>query len=64
MVLRPIRQAYSMTQVLDMEPQIEVTIDLLCQKLDQRFVKPGIACNMADYLLYGLSRENYIVGGC
>ncbi|EYE94002.1 cytochrome P450 [Aspergillus ruber CBS 135680] len=52
MVLRPIRQAYSMTQVLDMEPQIEVTIDLLCQKLDERFVKPGIACNMADYLLY------------
>lgn len=61
MALRPIRQAYSMTQVLDMEPQIEATIDLLCEKLDERFVKPGVACNMADYLLYGTSRDKYII---
>lgn len=54
MALRPIRQAYSMTQVLDMEPQIEEIIDLLCEKLDERFVRPGVPCNMADYLLYGM----------
>lgn len=64
MALRPIRQAYSMTQVLDMEPQIEATIDLLCEKLDERFVKLGVACNMADYLLYGMSCDKCIIDGC
>jgi hypothetical protein len=54
MALRSIRLAYSITQVLDMEPQIEATIDLLCEKLDERFV----------YLLYGTSRVIYIIEGC
>lgn len=53
-----------MTQVLDMEPQIEATIDLLCEKLDERFVKLGVACNMADYLLYGMSCDKCIIDGC
>jgi len=50
-----------MTQVLDMEPQIEATIDLLCEKLDERFVRTGISCNIADYLLYGTSHVIYIL---
>jgi len=62
--VRPMRQAYSMSQVLNMEPQIEATIDLLCEKLDERFVKTGVSCNMADYLLYGMSHVIYITEGC
>ena len=58
------RQAYSMSQVLNMEPQIEATIDLLCEKLDERFVKTGVSCNMADYLLYGMSHVICIIEGC
>ena len=62
--VRPMRQAYSMSQVLNMEPQIEATIDLLCEKLDERFVKTGVSCNMADYLLYGMSHVICIIEGC
>lgn len=53
-----------MSQVLNMEPQIEATIDLLCEKLDERFVKTGVSCNMADYLLYGMSHVICIIEGC
>lgn len=52
-VLRPVRPLYSMTQVLDMENLIDTTINLLCEKLDERFVQQGKPCDMADYIMYG-----------
>lgn len=52
-VLRPVRPLYSMTQVLDMESLVDTTINLLCEKLDERFVQPGKSCDMADYIMYG-----------
>ena len=51
--LRPVRALYSMTQVLEFEHLIVNIIDLLCEKLDTRFVKTGVSCDMADYVLYG-----------
>lgn len=53
MVLRPVRPLYSMTQVLDMENLIDTTINLLCEKLDERFVQQGESCDIADYMMYG-----------
>lgn len=52
-VLRPVRPLYSMTQVLDMENLIDTTINLLCEKLDERFVQQGKPCDMANYIMYG-----------
>lgn len=51
--LRPIRALYSMSQVLEMEHLIDKTIDLLCEKLDGRFVETGATLDIADYVLYG-----------
>lgn len=42
-----------MTQILEFEHLIDNIIDLLCEKLDTRFVKTGAPCDMADYVLYG-----------
>lgn len=62
MALRPIRALYSMTQVLEMEHLIDKTIDLLCKKLDGRFVETGAECDIADYVLYGELNPNWSDG--
>lgn len=51
--LRPVRALYSMTQVLELEHLMDNIIDLLCKKLDTRFVKSGASCDIANYVLYG-----------
>ena len=55
--LRPVRALYSMTHVLEMENAIDETIDLLCEKLDRRFVEAGAKCDITDYILYGESNR-------
>lgn len=55
--LRPIRASYSMSQVLEMEHLIDRTVDLLCKKLDGRFVETGATLDIADYVLYGESNQ-------
>lgn len=32
---------------------MDKAISLLCEKLDERFVRPGISCDIADYMIYG-----------
>ena len=55
--LAPVRALYSMTQVLEMEHLIDETIDILCEKLDRRFVETGAKCDITDYVLYGESNR-------
>lgn len=46
-----------MSQVLEMEHLIDRTVDLLCKKLDGRFVETGATLDIADYVLYGESNQ-------
>ena len=39
-----------MSKVQDMEPALDVAINLLLDKLRERFVRPGRICEMSDYL--------------
>lgn len=48
--IRPVKRLYSMTKVQEMEPGVDVTINLFMDKLRERFVKKGQLCDMADYL--------------
>lgn len=58
--LRPVRALYSMTQVLELEDLMDNIIDLLCKKLDTRFVKTGVSCDIANYVLYGELAHSHI----
>lgn len=48
--IRPVKGLYSMSKVQDMEPALDVAINLLLDKLRERFVRPGRICEMSDYL--------------
>lgn len=41
-----------MTKAQEMEPLIDETITLFCDKLMERFAVSGKACEMTDYILY------------
>lgn len=49
---RPIRNFYTMTRVLDMEPGVDMTINLFLEKVRDRFVSTGKACDMDNYVYY------------
>ena len=48
--LKPIKSLYSMTKVQDFEANVDLAINLFVEKLQDRFIKPGNSCDMADYL--------------
>ncbi|KAE8381755.1 cytochrome P450 [Aspergillus bertholletiae] len=48
--IRPIKGLYSMTKVQDVEPGVDLTINLFIDKLRERFVEKGRFCDMADHL--------------
>ncbi|KAL1854997.1 hypothetical protein Plec18170_004409 [Paecilomyces lecythidis] len=52
MLIRPVRNLYTMTKAQEMEPLIDETIVLFCDKLMERFAVTGKACEMTDYILY------------
>ncbi|KAE8356015.1 cytochrome P450 [Aspergillus coremiiformis] len=50
--LRPVKNLYSMTQVQEVEPGVDMTIDLFLQKLGERFISTGDTCEMSKYISY------------
>ncbi|KNG84908.1 benzoate 4-monooxygenase cytochrome P450 [Aspergillus nomiae NRRL 13137] len=48
--IRPVKGLYSMTKVQEMEPGVDMTINLFMDILRERFVEKGRPCDMADYL--------------
>lgn len=48
--VRPVKSLYSMSKVQDMEPGLDVTINLFFEKLRERFVQTGNLCDMSEYL--------------
>ncbi|KAL2002185.1 hypothetical protein VTN02DRAFT_482 [Thermoascus thermophilus] len=50
--IRPVKSLYSMTKVQDVEHCVDAVINLYLEKLQERFVSPGKACDMADYMVY------------
>ncbi|KAE8393372.1 hypothetical protein ETB97_003618 [Aspergillus alliaceus] len=49
---RPVKNLYSMTRVQDMEPGVDMTINLLLEKLHERFISTGNTCEMSKYINY------------
>ncbi|GFF61337.1 pisatin demethylase [Aspergillus udagawae] len=52
---RPIAKHYSMSGVLPLEPHIDETIGVLCQRLEEEFIdgsKAGSLCDIGQWLLY------------
>lgn len=41
-----------MTTLTEFEPFVDRTIQALVSQLDERFAKPGLACNIATWLQY------------
>jgi hypothetical protein len=58
--IRPIKGLYSMTKVQDMEPGVDVAINMLVDKLRKRFVDKGLPCEMANYLQFCRSSGPYL----
>lgn len=48
--MRPIQKLYSMGGMLEKEYFMDKTLNNLCDKLDTRFVNPGVTCDISDYL--------------
>ncbi|KAE8155091.1 cytochrome P450 [Aspergillus avenaceus] len=48
--VKPVKGLYSMTKVQDMEPGVDLTINLLLAKLRERFVATNAVCAMENYL--------------
>ncbi|KAF2768767.1 cytochrome P450 [Teratosphaeria nubilosa] len=51
-IMRPIRGFWSMTKVLEIEPYIDQTLNLLVEKLDEKYIKAGKTCMMDDWIAY------------
>ena len=45
----------------EMEHLMGEIIDLLCEKLDKRFVETGAKCDITDYVPYGESNRTWQV---
>lgn len=52
MISRPIKNLYSMTRALDIEPHIDTTIKELIDSLEKRFVKPASTCDIAEWVTF------------
>ena len=50
--IRPVKNHYSMTRVLELEPGVDITINLFLEKLRERFVSTGSTCDMSEYINY------------
>ncbi|RMY20294.1 hypothetical protein D0867_04098 [Hortaea werneckii] len=50
--MKPIRGLWSMTKVLEVEPYVDETLNLLVSKLDKLFVPEGKVCKMDDWLAF------------
>ncbi|KAJ5263386.1 cytochrome P450 [Penicillium angulare] len=50
--IRPVKGLYSIAKSQDFEPAMDVTINLFIEKMEERFMKPGKACDIADYISY------------
>ncbi|KAI7537712.1 benzoate 4-monooxygenase cytochrome-like protein P450 [Hortaea werneckii] len=48
--MKPIRGLWSMTKVLEVEPYVDKTLNILVSKLDKLFVPEGNVCKMDDWL--------------
>lgn len=48
--LRPIGGLFTMDRVQDMEPNVDVTISLFLDKMQERFINPSKPCEMSDYI--------------
>lgn len=48
--IRPVKSLYSMSKVQDVEHNVDITIEMLLEKLRERFVRPGKPCEMSDYI--------------
>ncbi|KAJ5657790.1 cytochrome P450 [Penicillium longicatenatum] len=48
--IRPIKNLYSLTKVQDVEANVDITINLLLEKLRARFVGTGKPCEMTDWI--------------
>ncbi|KAJ5203779.1 cytochrome P450 [Penicillium cinerascens] len=48
--IRPVKSLYSMSKVQDVEHNVDITIELLLEKLRERFVRPGKPCEMSEYI--------------
>ncbi|KAI7216642.1 benzoate 4-monooxygenase cytochrome-like protein P450 [Hortaea werneckii] len=50
--MKPIRGLWSMTKVLEVEPYVDETLNLLVSRLDKLFVPEGKVCKMHDWLAF------------
>ncbi|KAB8271549.1 cytochrome P450 [Aspergillus minisclerotigenes] len=50
--IRPVKNHYSMTRVQELEPGVDITINLFLEKLRERFVSTGNTCDMSEYTNY------------
>ncbi|KAJ5921118.1 hypothetical protein N7466_009444 [Penicillium verhagenii] len=48
--IRPIKSLYSMSRVQDVEQNVDITINLLLDKLRTHFVRTGKPCEMTDWI--------------
>lgn len=50
--IRPVKNYYSMTRVQDLEPGVDMTINLFLDKIRERFVSTEQPCEMSNYINY------------
>lgn len=48
--IRPVKGLYSMTKVQDMEPGVDVTINLFMETIKERFISTGKPCDLSEYI--------------
>ena len=55
--VKPIKSLHSMTKVQDFEPNVDSTLNVFLDKLQERFAMGGRPCDIADYLAYCKSKR-------
>ncbi|KAE8337140.1 hypothetical protein BDV24DRAFT_167552 [Aspergillus arachidicola] len=50
--IQPIKNHYSVTRVQELEPSVNITINLFLEKLREKFVSTGNTCDMSEYINY------------